>query len=360
MHEARRSDEGLRVVLAGDPESAALVNASLVRAGVAVMRLEPVRHSLEQRFLEVTARLDAPVASGGEGMRPSTQRTGGEAMSAVSPAAPQPRSPAADGGSPVTLAAQMFGADFLKLRKKRGTLIWALVLALGPCSIFFLVAAIQHASNPQQYGPAGGVSNFHDGLRVIALLFGPLAALLIGVEAGTGDASAGVFRDLVVTGRSRVALFASRVPAALAMCFAIIGCRLRGAADRHLRVRRGPAHARGSLILNGLGFMLLSTGMLCAVSVGFAALTTSKPGAIIALIAWLIVASPVLANIESLGSARKGLLSQAVSHFSPIHLPEGGHNASLPMSGGLAFIVLVAWLVVFLGLGAWRTRTMDT
>ena len=58
VREAHRSDEGLRVVLSGDPESAAQVNASLVRAGVAVMRLEPVRHSLEQRFLEVTSRLD--------------------------------------------------------------------------------------------------------------------------------------------------------------------------------------------------------------------------------------------------------------------------------------------------------------
>ena len=259
-----------------------------------------------------------------------------------------------------TVATQMFGADFLKLRKKRGTLIWALVLAIGPVLVFFLVTAIQHASNPQRYGPAGGVENFHDGLRVIALLFGPLAALLIGVEAGTGDASAGVFRDLVVTGRSRVALFASRVPAALAMCFAIMGTAYALLLLGTFVFAGGLPTPDGSLILNGLGFMLLSTGMLCAVSVGFAALTTSKPGAIIALIAWLIVASPVLANIESLGSARKGLLSQAVAHYSPIHLPEGGHNASIPMSGGLAFIVLVAWLVVFLGLGAWRTRSMDT
>ena len=42
------------------------------------------------------------------------------------------------------------------------------------------------------------------------------------MEAGTGDASAGVFRDLVVTGRSRLALFASRVPAALAVCWSVI------------------------------------------------------------------------------------------------------------------------------------------
>jgi ABC-2 type transport system ATP-binding protein len=58
--ETHRSDEGLRVVLSGAPQTAAEVNAALVRAGVAVSRLEPIRHSLEQRFLEVTSRLDAP------------------------------------------------------------------------------------------------------------------------------------------------------------------------------------------------------------------------------------------------------------------------------------------------------------
>jgi hypothetical protein len=63
VRDVRRADEGLRVALAGDPRTAAEVNATLVRAGVGVTRLEPVRHSLEQRFLEVTSRLDAPVAS---------------------------------------------------------------------------------------------------------------------------------------------------------------------------------------------------------------------------------------------------------------------------------------------------------
>jgi len=56
------SDEGLRVVLTGGPETAAQLNAALVRAGVGVMRLEPVRHSLEQRFLQITSRLDASAA----------------------------------------------------------------------------------------------------------------------------------------------------------------------------------------------------------------------------------------------------------------------------------------------------------
>jgi ABC-2 type transport system ATP-binding protein len=60
--EARRSDEGLRVLLSGDPHTAAELNAELVHAGVGVTRLEPVRHSLEQRFLQITSRLDADLA----------------------------------------------------------------------------------------------------------------------------------------------------------------------------------------------------------------------------------------------------------------------------------------------------------
>jgi ABC-2 type transport system ATP-binding protein len=58
----RHSDEGLRAVLSAevaDPGAAAArLNAALVGAGIAVMRLEPVRHSLERRFLEITTRLE--------------------------------------------------------------------------------------------------------------------------------------------------------------------------------------------------------------------------------------------------------------------------------------------------------------
>lgn len=60
VREAHRSDEGLRVVLSGDPQSAAAINGRLVGAGVAVMRIEHVRQSLEQRFLQITSRLTSP------------------------------------------------------------------------------------------------------------------------------------------------------------------------------------------------------------------------------------------------------------------------------------------------------------
>jgi ABC-type transport system involved in multi-copper enzyme maturation permease subunit len=256
------------------------------------------------------------------------------------------------------IAAQMFAADFLKLRKKRGILIWALVLAVAPVVLFYGIGAILHAANPGEHGPAGGLDNFHMGVRLLGgLFFGPLASILIGVEAGTGDAAAGVFRDLVVTGRSRLSLFASRVPAAVAMCWLVI-------VSAYLLVLAGTfAFASnlptpdGALILNGLGFLLLSTGVLCAVAVGFASLTTSRPAAIIALIAWQLIAGPLIGAVTIFGSVRKAILDQALTHFSPVAL--GDRISGLSMSDGVAVLVIVGWLVVFLGLGAWRTARMD-
>jgi hypothetical protein len=248
-----------------------------------------------------------------------------------------------------TIAAQMFGADFLKLRKKRGTLIWALVLAFVPLIIFFVANGVQNLA-----------PSFTDGLNVLARLFGLLAAILVGVEAGTSDVSTGVFRDLVVTGRSRLALFASRVPAALAMCWLVIGGAYLLLVLGTFVLAQGEPTPGAALIFNALGYTLLATGVVCVVSVGFASLTASKPGAIIALIAWQIVASPLIVAISSLGSARDGVLSQALEHYSPVRFEAGRHGGTiLTMSGGTALLVVVAWLVVFLALGAWRTRAMD-
>lgn len=259
-----------------------------------------------------------------------------------------------------TIATQMTGADFLKLRKRRGTLIWALVLTLAPLLIFFIVRAAQHSSSPGSHPVAGGISGYTDSLRLLAMFFGPLAAILIGTDAGAGDVSAGVFRDLVVTGRSRLALFATRVPAAIGLCWLVVLVGYVLAIIGTYAFASGVPTPSGSLLVNGLGFSLLSTGVICAVAVGFSSLTASRPAALTALIGWHLVASPILANISSLGSSRKLVLSQAISHFSPVGLDDrGGRGSSVTLSGATGVIVLLGWLLLFLALGAWRTRSMD-
>ena len=84
------------------------------------------------------------------------------------------------------------------------------------------------------------------------------------------------------------------------------------------------------------------------------------------LIGWQLVASPILENISSLGSSRKLVLSQAIVHFSPVSLTDGGGHHHGPgggevvsMSTATAVLVTLGWIVVFCALGAWRTRTMD-
>jgi ABC-2 type transport system ATP-binding protein len=57
VRDLRREHGALRMKLLG-PEQAGEINARLVQAGVVVSRLEPVRHSLEERFLEMTTRLE--------------------------------------------------------------------------------------------------------------------------------------------------------------------------------------------------------------------------------------------------------------------------------------------------------------
>ena len=124
------------------------------------------------------------------------------------------------------LAKRMISSEILKLRKKRSTMLWVLFLGAGSMVIYYAYAALDHASDPAHHGPAGGTLGFARGLQGLAILVGPLAAAMIGTEAGTGDVAAGVLRDLVATGRSRIALFLARIPAALFLTLACLAVGL--------------------------------------------------------------------------------------------------------------------------------------
>ena len=105
-------------------------------------------------------------------------------------------------------------AETLKLRKRRGLLVTVTLLTIVPQVIAYGVLVILHAANPDHHGPAGGVANLGGAISALILL-GSVAAIIVGAAAGADDLNAGVFRELVVTGRSRLALFGARIPGGL-------------------------------------------------------------------------------------------------------------------------------------------------
>lgn len=165
-----------------------------------------------------------------------------------------------------------------------------------------------------------------------------------------------MFRDLVATGRSRLALFATRVPAALALTWLVTTAGYALVLAGTYAFASGTPTPDASLALKGFGFSLLAVGIVSTVAVGLASLMTSRPGAITTFIAWQLVASPIIASIGPLGSSRRIVLTQAIAHFSPVHI---GDARSVHVPAATAVIVIAVWLAAFLTLGAWRTRTMD-
>jgi hypothetical protein len=87
--------------------------------------------------------------------------------------------------------------------------------------IGYSVTVFLHATDAAHHGPGGGIDNLSGSIDVIQTL-GGVAALLIGATLGAGDLGAGVFRELVVTGRSRIALYTARIPAGIAVLMAFV------------------------------------------------------------------------------------------------------------------------------------------
>ena len=256
----------------------------------------------------------------------------------------------------MTVARQMIWADLLRLRKKRGFMALVLAALLGPMLIAIGYNVIEHASDPLRYSPAGGLHHYGQLLDMLGVFMGPVAAVLIGAEAGAGDLAAGVFRDNVLTGRSRLALFLARVPAALIVTWGVTALGFAVALGSTFAFAGALATPSASVILESAAWLALANGAVCVIAIGVASLTGSRPGTITALIGWQLVLSPLLVQQTSLGSLRNGLLDGVVLFLKPG--PMSGAPA-IPMSVAVAVLVLVAWLLVLPSLGAWRTRTRD-
>ena len=244
-------------------------------------------------------------------------------------------------------------SDVLKLRRRRGMLAISLLLTAGLMAVAFVVMAVQHGGNPAKFGPAGGLENYREDIAVVTLM-AMVVGTIIGATAGTQDIESGVFRDLAATGRSRMALFASRVAGAWAVVLSILAVTA-GLTAAGCVVLAGSLAAPGAgAIVAGMTAVLVAGALSAAVAVGVSALVGSRGPVIGIMLAFYLAVQNVVLAMGFLGGGRQILPDVALRRIGDLE-PLGDVHIGL----GAAILVVVAWSAITLGLGAWRTRTRE-
>jgi hypothetical protein len=116
----------------------------------------------------------------------------------------------------------MIATRILELRKRRGLMIALALVTIGIPTVFMVIRLLMHAFAPKTYGPAGGYDIYTNLVSGVLYVFGFIVAATLGATAGSSDLTDGMFRHLVVTGRSRLALYLARIPAGLAIIVPLV------------------------------------------------------------------------------------------------------------------------------------------
>ena len=116
----------------------------------------------------------------------------------------------------------MIATRFMELRKRRGLMITLILVTIGIPTVFLAIRLMLHAVAPKSYGPAGGYDIYTGLVAGVLYVFGFIVAATLGCTAGSVDLTEGMFRHLVVTGRSRLALYLARIPAGLAIIVPLV------------------------------------------------------------------------------------------------------------------------------------------
>ena len=251
---------------------------------------------------------------------------------------------------------RLMTAELLKLRKRRGLVVSTLALTVVPMLVAYTVLVILHATKPDSHGPPGSMENFGGAMELLTQL-SAVAAILVGTTLGAGDLGAGVFRELVVTGRSRLALFAARVPAGVALLVPLVGAAFAVAATAATLLAGTAEAPSGTLLAHSASWLALVTAPSFALALGVSSLLGSRGTSIGILLAWQLVAVPLVLQVGILGVLREGFVEAATNRLAPAALVEG--NVAVPMSLGAAAAVIAAWIAVPLAVGAWRTCARD-
>jgi ABC-2 family transporter protein len=250
-------------------------------------------------------------------------------------------------------------AEILKLRKRRSLLATVAAMTIGAAVITYGVLAILHWVNPAHHGPAGGVTNLGHGLFVLATV-GAVAATLVGASAGAGDLAAGVFRELVVTGRPRLSLYRAKIRGGLVFLLAFVAVGYAIAAVASVVFAGSLAAPSTSLLVSTGLWLLLSCAFYFALALGVGSLLGSRSTTIGVMLAFRLAVTPILLSIGPLGVGREVVPAAGLERLAPHAVREFTQQAgTIPMAQTTAILVLLAWTAVALVVGGWRTTTRD-
>jgi hypothetical protein len=354
----------------------------------------------------------------------------------------------------------MIATRFMELRKRRGLMAALVGVTIGIPTVFLAMRLLLHAVAPKTYGPAGGYNIFTGLVTGVLYVFGFIVAATLGCTAGSADLTDGMFRHLVVTGRSRLALYLARIPAGLAIIVPLVaigftivcgvcafaapttlrydGVHLPAGLSRtgleawaadhadavvcrfgydgpvpanlpcdnfaeagpilkghHRRIVSAPgapapltaAQLKAAVIrianqnyddyshqfLSPSNSLMIKAGLWIEleavigfiVGLGLASLIGQRTIAVVMMIVLEVILTPIFAraHIPHFSNLQRAVVGLATAHIEPGALPLAFGGARgvdlLPESTTVAVCVIVAWLVGWTVLGAWRMMTRD-
>jgi len=363
----------------------------------------------------------------------------------------------------------MVTTRLMELRKRRGLMVTLVLVTVGIPTVFLGVRLLLHGVAPKTYGPAGGYDIYTALVSGVLYVFGFIVAATLGVTAGSVDLTEGMFRHLVVTGRSRLALYLARVPAGLAIIVPLVAagftivcavcsfaapnrlvyngvnvpaglsragleswaadhadeviCNFNiengssqiavvvnsvpcgngpGGGPAVIRQPPGPQSqplpsqaqvSNAATVIASMDYsdyarhflsppvsLMIESGLWLeleavigfVVGLGLGSLTGQRTVAVILMIVLEVILTPILsrARIPHLANLQRAVVGLATAHLAPGGLPVlggggggpgggAGNPRLLPESTTVAVCVIVAWLVGWSALGAWRMMTRD-
>ncbi len=268
----------------------------------------------------------------------------------------------------------LISARFLELRKRRALTSLTAAFTIGLPVIFYSIRLACHLSDPARYAPAGAPNGFATACTLMDE-FGFIIAVALGATAGTADLTDGMFRNLVITGRSRLALYLARIPAGLAilLSLAAVGFTVACLVTAFLGspVPAGAvAPSPGAMAEVGL-WLELDLTIAFTIGLGLGSLMGQRTVPTILLVLLEIIITPALADhaLPRFINGERLVVGVAMDQLKPAALaggitvgPGGGpRGLHLPPMPTWAMIAVIAgWIIAWSAIGAWKMTIRDT